>query len=465
MPRKSILLYNPISGHGHLDSWARIFAAVLIQRGYHVAYLSPGAFFSGKDGGTQNEHDAATLSVLSWQEALPPDPRDFPLPLYVANALHARLSRFAGRQCAHYRKTSPPPSRRNLHFLLMRLYCKVLFTLERLALLLVKVMRKLLFWRDTEPGFLCPREMARRVALALRAGPRRPDFVFNMYLDMYKTGEQPWEGFDAAMGLPWGGIRFCPATLEDGALPPEAYYRLQELRGVCFLDDKRRREYQAVLPQKHFAVLPDVTNAALPDVTGEPAVSIRRLAGDRTVVFLGGSLDSRKGLEHYCRLIRLADAGRWFFVLAGRIYRGGLDAATLRELDSLAASPPDNVLLYQHYLPDERDFNAAIMASDILYAVYLDFPHSSNMLGKAAHFRKPLLVSERFLMGEQVRRYQLGETVPEADPPAALAALERLRGQPVPGEHFARYLQDSNTAALGDALEAFIDRCVQGGQA
>jgi hypothetical protein len=49
----------------------------------------------------------------------------------------------------------------------------------------------------------------------------------------------------------------------------------------------------------------------------------------------------------------------------------------------------------------------------MIFAVYKDFPHSSNLLSKAAFFKKPIMVSSKYYMGSEVDEYQLGFSVSE----------------------------------------------------
>jgi glycosyltransferase involved in cell wall biosynthesis len=77
-------------------------------------------------------------------------------------------------------------------------------------------------------------------------------------------------------------------------------------------------------------------------------------------------------------------------------------------------------------IPDDAAFNGILQASDVVFAGYHDFPHSSNIMGKAAEFRKPIIVSDGYLMAERVRRYGSGEVVPQKNPAALTAALHRI---------------------------------------
>jgi glycosyltransferase involved in cell wall biosynthesis len=101
--------------------------------------------------------------------------------------------------------------------------------------------------------------------------------------------------------------------------------------------------------------------------------------------------------------------------------------------------------------------NAVIHAADILFAAYKNFRISSNMPSKAAHFAKPILVSDGFLMGDRVRRYGIGIVVDQDDVQDMLCALERLAQNPVVPEHFAAYRAELSEQTAGDRLENFVN--------
>jgi glycosyltransferase involved in cell wall biosynthesis len=83
---------------------------------------------------------------------------------------------------------------------------------------------------------------------------------------------------------------------------------------------------------------------------------------------------------------------------------------------------------YTHFarISDERIFNSVIQACDVIFAAYLDFPNSSGILTKAAVFRKPIIVSDGYLMAERTRKYDMGEVVPEGDVQAAGSAIRKI---------------------------------------
>jgi hypothetical protein len=63
--------------------------------------------------------------------------------------------------------------------------------------------------------------------------------------------------------------------------------------------------------------------------------------------------------------------------------------------------------------------------SDLIYAVYEGFMHSSNLVTKAAMYNKKLVVCSGGYMEEVVKKYQLGEVVMPQDASVSLAAIHK----------------------------------------
>jgi hypothetical protein len=414
-----ILLYNPLAGHGHLDSWNALFVEFLLEAGWSVASLSPG----GAD-------------------------------------LHHRLKRKQLEQHLNLRilewRTPPRSLRERVQSKLTRIIKKLLPKAETATSALEAETLKQL-----ESSFLQPQEFAQRVADATRQLGQAPKFVFNMYMDLYRHDVLGWKPFEALHTIPWAGIRFVPSAVP----PTEACYRLASLRGMCFLDEQIQRDYSAAMPEKSFAYLPDVTDASVPSTQSAFAAEIKQRASGRKIVFLGGTIGSNKNLSQWFHVIAQADPSKWYFVQVGEVHEQNLSTEDLAGYQRAQTSPPENLFIHAEYLPDEQTFNEVIALSDVLFAVYRQFSISSNMLGKAAAFNKPILVADGYLMGDRVQKYQIGLAVPEADSNAMTHALTELvgpdnRSVALP-EHFAAYRRDFSYDALKRSLYGFIEQALK----
>jgi hypothetical protein len=229
---------------------------------------------------------------------------------------------------------------------------------------------------------------------------------------------------------------------------------------MCFLDAEICDAYQSRLPDKAFGYLPDVTEVALPEVATTLATDLKSRANGRTIVFLGGSIGGKKNLTHWARVIELADSEKWFFVQIGEVFENTLSLEEQIIYRQFQTSSRENFFMKAEYLPDESAFNEIILASDILFAVYRNFTISSNMLGKAAAFNKPILVAQGHLMAKRVEQYQIGRTVNEDDPTQMLKQLIALVDAPPSPDAFAAYRQDFSHEALCHHFFNFLDKAV-----
>jgi hypothetical protein len=403
-----VMIYNPLSGHGHLDSWNALFVGFLLERGYHVVSLSPGA-----------EDLRARLSY----KGLLSHPQ-----LYVARWGHPQRSlyeRVRGRLMRIIKRSTQDTS-----------------SIPK---------------NDPEAGYLLPTEFAQRVRSVAHEAPWRPDFVFNMYMDLYRTDRASWQPFDAIQKIGWAGIRFVPSALE-GASGKEAYYELSSLRGMCFLDEDVCKQYRQSRPQQTFGYLPDITETALPETVSALVSEIKKRACGRTIVFMGGTIGSNKNLDRWCQVIKLAEPNKWFFVQIGEVHINNLLPEERIAFAEMQSTVRENLFLKAEYLQDEKVFNEVIHASDILFAVYRNFVISSNMPGKAAAFNKPILVASGHLMGSRVEQYMIGRSVSEDSPQLMLEQLEALVQSPPSLEAYAAYRRDFSHAALCHNFFEFLDK-------
>jgi len=401
----SILIYNPISGHGHLDSWNALFISLLLKAGWYVNAATPNQEDLLARLHLKGHAGCPQLLVLVWQVS----PRTF-----------------SERTRARLRSLFSP-----------------IFGPEQAP-------------KHHDPRFLNPDDFAKRLRALLKQCKHRPAMVFNMYMDMYPTTRESWRLFESFDRIPWAGIRFVPTT--DAS---ETYYNSSSLAGMCFLDESVRDQYRNMRPDKYFAYLPDITETQLPNVRTELLIEIKQRARGRKIVFLGGTLGGNKNLARWYQLIARVDPSQWFFVQIGEMFENTLTEDDARELTVIKQQCPENLFIKLAYLPDEAHFNEIIQASDVIFAVYRDFSISSNMPGKAAAFDKPILVASGHLMGQRVLQYDIGLAVGQDDVAAMKTALNELvKSTDARRDKFKAYRQDFSIDALSSHLTKFLKECI-----
>jgi hypothetical protein len=455
-----VLVYNPISGHGHLDSWNLLIVQCFIKMNWRVVAVSPDVsnvsrFFQENNIDFSSDVFFIEFSSVEkknqWQR--------------IVSLSRRTLVVLYGHGESYFYKR--PSSQVTLNMpLLLRCRKWVLNLVMPSFFVAIKngiQFARMIYRRKqagvveavSEKGFFCPTDFARRVNAAIIKSPWQPQLIFNTYLDMYRTDYESWDRFEKINAWPWAGIRFVP-----GKTPVENYLGLGSLAGVCVLDDSKRVSFQRQIPEKIFGYLPDVTNAALPDEFSSLVLEIKQRASGRKIVFMGGSIGIQKNLTCWYELVAMLDPKLWFFVQIGEIHYGSLTMDDLAALENVLATTPENLLIVREYLSDERDFNDAIRASDAIFAVYRDFFISSNMLAKAAAFGRPILVAEGWLMAQRVKKYGIGIAVNQSNVDSIYRGLLSVFENPPAKTCYEAYLADFGVDAFESNLQNFVLGCL-----
>ncbi len=412
-PQACVLVYNPLSGHGHLDSWNAMFISLLLAGGYRVLALTPDVPALKQRLQLGEQALVSNLEILDWGVLSPT----------VTQRIIYKIKRISAKLKETFTQTEPAP-----------------------------------FEHDPEFNYLEPLEFVTRVNRSLSHTNAKPSLIINMYMDLYRTDQARWNEAQTYLTqyavAPWIGLRFIPATN-----PVEGYYKTSSLSGMCFLDETVVQSYSHALPQKQFCYLPDITNTDLPDTESARAIKIKQLARGRKIVFMGGTISATKNLSKWLSVVECADPAKWFFVQIGEIHQDALNNDDLQAYKKIMMALPEHLYVESNYLPDERAFNEMIVCADILFAVYRDFKISSNMLGKAASFNKLILVADQYLMGERVRRYGLGLAVSQDNVAQMYTALSALAAHDLDLDGFNAYCRDFSRQALREQLFKMIERC------
>jgi glycosyltransferase involved in cell wall biosynthesis len=435
---KTLYLVNPISGHGHLDAYARLYSRALVELGFNVVLLAP------TDGGSgsylqRNAGDSAErFSFHSFDD--------------LDSALLDRLrSRSGGKSVlarlrSILRDEGYAGITRRVTYHAARLISKASPPLAR----------ALGFSRFLAQSRVSFASFPARMALAEELSGLRRDFVLFLYLDFMAEDDASLKALNGPIG-PWAGILFHPRDQQRlSAGGAERYLLSSNAAGLMLLVPEAVERYTRALPAVGTVLVPDVADLETAGRDSAVAAAIRARANGRKVVLQIGTLTPHKGVQDLLKVIALADADRFFFAFVGRIYDDafGEDAAAIR---AFFDNPPENVILHDGFIEDEREYNSVIAAADIVFAVYRDFPSSSNILTKAAAFRVPLIVSNRFLMGKLATEYNLGIAVEESDPPAIHQALLSITATPWPAGGFERFAEDRSLERLKTVLRQALD--------
>lgn len=159
---------------------------------------------------------------------------------------------------------------------------------------------------------------------------------------------------------------------------------------------------------------PDFCSNPGPAPDNDPLLSkIDQRRNNRTLTSLLGSIHPYKSIDLFLDIVEAADPTKHFFVIAGKIWKDKLPAAQKSQLESHIKNETENLIILDQWIPSESVFDGIVARSDLLFAYYRNFKKSSNILSKAAFYGKPCIVSDKYLMGNRVNKYQLGYALSE----------------------------------------------------
>lgn len=305
----------------------------------------------------------------------------------------------------------------------------------------------------------------------------KPDLVFFSWLDDFLSRNLPTFLIDNIFPYPWSGLCLKPFKLDKNLSDSYRYHRqhfrliqANHCQGMCFLNEDVTQDLQSI-SSRPILPFPDIADDSPPDLRFEVVEQILQKARGRKIIAAVGSLNIRKGILTLLEVAKRSRHQDWFFVFAGSLPQGifqndSFQAAMPRAFEPLRVAyneRPDNCFFYFNFLPDESSLNGVIATADILFAAYEGFPFSSNILTKAAIFKKPVIVSQGYVMSQRVETFNLGLTIPEGSPDDCILALSQLTlsleaNQPSINSQlgFERYSTLSSTERVRDTFLQLI---------
>ncbi len=254
---------------------------------------------------------------------------------------------------------------------------------------------------------------------------------------------------DNCLPVKWSGIVFHTSHYQN-----EGYKYLftsNHNSSIAVLDETFDLNFDV----KNKFVLPDITDEVNPMVLSDLAQHIIKKANGRKIISLLGSLEKRKGIIPLLEVIQQMDPGNYFFLIAGNLDLtfSKAEKETLQRVQQL-----ENCHLLLEGIPTEYDFNSLVKITDIIYLVYIDFFHSSNLLTKAGLFEKPVLTLHDHCIGKRVKKYNIGVTIANPNVSEIKNALENFdhlfdRSQGKFKEYFFIHSQAQLKKSLKNILE------------
>lgn len=249
----------------------------------------------------------------------------------------------------------------------------------------------------------------------LKKTSKRPDLLFFAYIDasigQYLT---KWD-IESKLTVPFSGILFQPRDtrlmrrrfFRKGPFDPYNVLKSRWCKSVAVLMEEAI-PFLSILIHKPVVELPDVIS--IPESVQDNSLGelIPSRAGGRFIIGLWGSLEQRKGISEFLKMVQKLPQEEYFFIIGGNNYKFKDWPENDKYLfQKGAAGNIENLLVIDRWLSDD-ELLSGLLSCDLIFAAYRDWRFSSGIIGKAAAARVPILVNDGFLMAKQVRNFSIG---------------------------------------------------------
>lgn len=283
--------------------------------------------------------------------------------------------------------------------------------------------------------------------------------------------DQQFENFRHARNVfhyPWSGIYLHARSfrIPDSPIPysnrmpcPEKIFTVASMSSVCVLDEGAVTPMKILSGGKPVFEFPDITDCTIEEpLSGETlAGKVKSFANGRRIVACLGHLQKTKGIYELCLAARDPRLHDVCFFFGGEVNWAEMSPAEIQIVQATWEQCP-NVMTHLLRISSDAVMNEVILAADIVFAAYTNFPNSSNIMTKSAQFETPIIVSDGYLMAERVRKHQTGTIVPEGNIAAITHAIRSLLDQPaIPQNGYRDYSKNHSEEKMLSVLARVLD--------
>lgn len=204
--------------------------------------------------------------------------------------------------------------------------------------------------------------------------------------------------------------------------------RNPNLEKIFLLNDKQGvKEYNQRFGQR-FNFLPDpIEVGQMAEKSVETLKNEYGVEAGRRVFLIYGHLSARKNVPHILeglKQIPAEERQKMCFLICGEPEKG-YENTLFTAIHEAEKKYPEIQFVKHFRFFDPHSTNEVFKIVDVVLVPYINFYSSSNILGLAAKYSKPLIASNLGVMEGLVTHYKLGVTVPPHRPEAIGEAMHR----------------------------------------
>ncbi|ASC71321.1 Glycosyltransferase Type 1 [Halomicronema hongdechloris C2206] len=203
---------------------------------------------------------------------------------------------------------------------------------------------------------------------------------------------------------------------------------------ILCLDKFAVADLNKTFKQTHAMALPDPVeiHSGSPEFTNQRIQDMKAALGidnHRKTFLLFGSLTHRKGIPQVLTALQQLPEDLAKKLCIALVGESNQAESINSNIEIICQQKPVQIVRYYDFVP-EADVPIYFALADVVLAPYQKHVGMSGILLLAAAAGKPVLSSDYGLMGELVRRYQLGLTIDSSQPEHIADALTQYLSQP-----------------------------------
>jgi glycosyltransferase involved in cell wall biosynthesis len=227
------------------------------------------------------------------------------------------------------------------------------------------------------------------------------------------------------------------------------------LERIFFLNDKQGvKEYNQCFGNR-FEHLPDPIEVG--QITATSVEELKTKYGveeNKRVFLIYGHLSSRKNVPNILAALKRIDIKqrqRICVLICGEPEKG-YESTLYTSINEAEKKYPEVRFVKHFRFFNPADTNEVFKISDVVLVPYINFFSSSNILGLAAKYSKPLIASNLGVMEGLVNQYKLGITVSPQRPEAIAEAMNMYLNQILVTIDGKKYLEDHSAEVFCQKL-------------
>ena len=248
------------------------------------------------------------------------------------------------------------------------------------------------------------------------------------------------------VGFKVWGILFAPFhhPYEDGSTPSKWLklllragrkmgqmswlLRNPNVEKLFFLNHKAAVQTHQTYFGERFEYLPDpINNSIVIDESVEMLKNKYQIPRNRHVLLIYGHLSPRKNIPNIMEALGYLspeEQSQVCVFICGEIEQG-YEQVLQTAVEKAERTYAEIRFVKNLYFFDAQSTHEVVKLSDVVLVPYIHFFSSSNILGLAAKYNKPLISTQLGIMGELVRQYRLGVGVDPANCQDIAAAISK----------------------------------------